>query len=111
MNPSVQFEISEYSESTVALLNPPDLFQQHPVRLKKAHIGILVLLTLIFRWFSRSLPYFVDGPGHVKAVQDGTLIIQPPGYFLFNFTGLIVFEAISCKSFRITQHYQHYVWC
>jgi hypothetical protein len=90
MNPSVQFEISEYSESTVALLNPPDLFQQHPVRLRKAHIGILVLLTLISRWFSRSLPYFVDGPGHVKAVQDGTLIIQPPGYFLFNFTGLIV---------------------
>jgi hypothetical protein len=85
-----RFEVSDHSEPTVAFLNPLILFQQHPVRLRAVHMGILFLLTLMTRWASRSLPYFVDGPGHVKAVQDGTLIIQPPGYFLFEFTGLIV---------------------
>ena len=81
MNPSVQFEISEYSESTVALLNPPDLFQQHPGRLRKAHIGILVLLTLISRWLSRSLPYFVDGPGHVKPFRTERSLSSRPVTF------------------------------
>lgn len=85
-----RFEVSDHSESTVSFLNPLGLFHQHPVRLRAVHTGILLLLTLMSRWASQSLPYFVDGPEHVKAVQVGTLIIQPPGYFLFEFTGLMV---------------------
>lgn len=85
-----QLEVSDHSESKISFLNPLGLFRQHRVRLMAAHTGILLLLTLMSRWASRSLPYFVDGPEHAKAIQVGTLIIQPPGYFLFELTGLMV---------------------
>ncbi len=46
----------------------------------------LIVLTLLSRILLLSQPYYVDGPNHVKAVQDGSLFIQPPGYFLFAFS-------------------------
>ena len=49
----------------------------------KWHTVALLLLTLLARLATLSAPYYVDGPNHVKAVQDGSLFIQPPGYFLF----------------------------
>ena len=89
-----RFKVSDHSEPPIVFVNPFGLFRQHPVRLRAVHMGILLLLTLMSRWASRSLPYFVDGPRHVEAVQDGTLFIQPPGYFLFEFTGLIVSKLL-----------------
>jgi hypothetical protein len=44
-----------------------------------------------------SEPYFVDGPSHVQAIESGALVIQAPGYFLFNVTGLAVARALHCS--------------
>lgn len=32
-----------------------------------------------------SVPYWADGPRHIEAVRSGRLLIQPPGYWLFNY--------------------------
>lgn len=31
-----------------------------------------------------SRPYFADGPAHLLAIEHGTFLIEPPGYWLFN---------------------------
>ncbi len=58
----------------------------------KAHWFTAALLgaTLLSRIALLSAPYYVDGPNHVKAVQDGSLFIQPPGYFLFAFSARLL---------------------
>lgn len=45
--------------------------------------ALLVAIALLLRIALVSSPYYVDGPNHVKAISDGSLFIQPPGYFLF----------------------------
>jgi len=50
---------------------------------------VLAVFALALRCSSVSLPYFADSFRHVNAIADGSLIIQPPGYFLFNLTGFI----------------------
>lgn len=52
--------------------------------------GVLILLTLLLRIASASEPYFVDAPRHIRAIESGRLVIQPPGYFLFNVTGFFL---------------------
>ncbi|MGD0444421.1 MAG: hypothetical protein ABSA39_10835 [Edaphobacter sp.] len=37
-----------------------------------------------------SEPYFVDAPCHISAIEKGTLVIHPPGFFLFNATGFLI---------------------
>ena len=53
-------------------------------------IATLLLSTLLARLATLSAPYYVDGPNHVKAVRDGSLFIQPPGYFLFALSARVV---------------------
>jgi hypothetical protein len=52
--------------------------------------GVLVVFTLLLRMASASGPYFVDAPRHIRAIENGSLLIHPPGYFLFNLTGFLV---------------------
>ncbi|HEY2469680.1 MAG TPA: hypothetical protein VGI45_17815 [Terracidiphilus sp.] len=52
--------------------------------------NVLVLLTLILRIVSRSGPYYSDASRHAHAIESGLLVIHPPGYFLFNVTGLFL---------------------
>jgi hypothetical protein len=47
-------------------------------------LAILTSVTLLLRILGASVPYYVDGPRHVDAIQSGQLVIQAPGYFLFN---------------------------
>lgn len=70
----------------------------HWRNIKLPLLGILVLLTLLLRGISASSVYFVDGPLHVAAIERGTLIIHPPGYFFFNVLGLIVSKALHCSA-------------
>jgi hypothetical protein len=52
--------------------------------------GVLTLFTLLLRIASASGPYYVDAPRHISAIENGTLVIHPPGYFLFNVTGFVL---------------------
>jgi hypothetical protein len=52
--------------------------------------SILVVFTVLLRLTSASGPYYVDAPRHISAIESGLLVIQPPGYFLFNATGLLL---------------------
>lgn len=52
--------------------------------------SVLALFTLTLRIASASGPYFVDAPRHISAIEKGTLVIHPPGYFLFNATGFLL---------------------
>lgn len=55
---------------------------------------LLSLVTLVARYFTLSQPYFVDGPHHVKAIEDGSFVVQPPGYFLFHFSGMMLAQLL-----------------
>jgi hypothetical protein len=52
--------------------------------------SVLASFTLLLRMGSSSGPYFVDAPRHISAIETGTLVIHPPGYFLFNLTGFFL---------------------
>lgn len=52
--------------------------------------SVLALFTLLLRIASSSGPYFVDAARHITAIENGTLVIHPPGYFLFNLTGFFL---------------------
>jgi len=60
---------------------------------RSVHLLGLGCFTLAMRLMAPSAPYFVDGPAHVRAILSGRLIIQPPGYFLFNLTGYALTKA------------------
>ena len=53
------------------------------------HVVALAIFALVLRCSSVSEPYFADSFRHVNAIASGSLILQPPGYFLFNLTGFI----------------------
>ena len=44
----------------------------------------LFAFVLVSRSLTSGGAYFADGPSHLKAIADGTFVIQPPGYWLFN---------------------------
>jgi 4-amino-4-deoxy-L-arabinose transferase-like glycosyltransferase len=44
----------------------------------------LFALVLVTRAVTSGPPYFADGPAHLDAIRNGTYVIQPPGYWLFN---------------------------
>ncbi len=46
--------------------------------------AIVFLLAALLRIPFVSTLYFADGPAHLRAVQNGTFLIQPPGYWLFH---------------------------
>ena len=52
--------------------------------------SVLALFTLLLRIASASGPYYVDAPRHITAIENGALVIHPPGYLLFNATGFVV---------------------
>jgi hypothetical protein len=52
-------------------------------------IVVLAVFALVLRCSSVSQVYFADSFRHVNAIENGSLVIQPPGYFLFNLTGLV----------------------
>lgn len=63
----------------------------HPISwAQRIQVGVLAVFALALRGSSISLPYFADSFRHVNAIANGSLTIQPPGYFLFNLSGLIV---------------------
>jgi hypothetical protein len=47
-------------------------------------LGIVVFLS---RYLTRAKLYYVDGPILVRSIQDGTYVIQSPGYWLFTHLG------------------------
>ncbi len=53
----------------------------------------LTLATFLSRVAFLSSPYYVDGPNHVRAIQNGLLFIQPPGYFLFAFSAWVLSQV------------------
>jgi hypothetical protein len=63
-------------------------------------LSLILLLGLGLRIISVSSPYFVDGPAHVHAIETGTLFIQPPGYFLFNWCGLFISRITDLSAAR-----------
>jgi Dolichyl-phosphate-mannose-protein mannosyltransferase len=65
---------------------PPDINRR--VSLTKAGHWpwLLAAAVLVSRIFTTGSVYFADGPAHIKAIQTGTFVIQPPGYWLFNRT-------------------------
>jgi hypothetical protein len=62
----------------------------HLLRSRASQCSALVALTLILRILSRSRPYYSDASRHIQAIESGMLVIHPPGYFLFNLTGLFL---------------------
>ena len=80
------------STATLTTDSVPDRIHQNAniQALARSKVGVPILLasiTLISRCLTVSNPYFVDGPNHVRAIENGTLIIQAPGYFLFELCG------------------------
>ena len=53
------------------------------------HVVVLTIFALALRCSSISVVYFADSFRHVNAIANGSLTLQPPGYFLFNLTGLV----------------------
>lgn len=47
---------------------------------------------------SASGPYFVDAKRHVYAIESGILVIHPPGYFVFNLTGLLPSKLLNVSA-------------
>ena len=47
----------------------------------------LFAFVLATRALTSGTVYFGDGPAHLAAIQNGTFVIQPPGYWLFNRVG------------------------
>jgi 4-amino-4-deoxy-L-arabinose transferase-like glycosyltransferase len=45
---------------------------------------LVPVAVLISRVLTTATPYYSDGWRHLRAIHDGTYIIQPPGYWLFN---------------------------
>ena len=45
---------------------------------------VLAVLVAVSRIATSGPVYFVDGPGHLWAIQSRVFVIQPPGYWLFN---------------------------
>ena len=70
------------SEDTVTAESSTGLLRWWPL--------LIGLLTLLSRFCFRSDAYYVDGPRHVAAILSGTVLIQPPGYFLFGETGRLL---------------------
>ena len=59
----------------------------------RADIGFslfLGMLVFVSRYFTRGALYFVDGPRIVRAIQDHTYVIQPPGYWLYAHLGALI---------------------
>lgn len=49
-----------------------------------AFAAALFVLVLVSRSVTSGSVYFADGPAHLEAIRNGTFVIQPPGYWLFN---------------------------
>jgi hypothetical protein len=49
--------------------------------------GLLGLLVFLSRYLTRAKLYYVDGPILVQCIQNGTYVIQAPGYWLFAHMG------------------------
>jgi hypothetical protein len=63
----------------------------------------LAAVVLVSRVLTRSQVYFVDGPKHIKAIQNHTYLIQPPGYWLFNrLAGLFSDPVLAISVFNIS---------
>jgi len=45
--------------------------------------SILAILVFFSRYFTRSVPYFGDGPFIVQAIRDHIYAVEPPGYWLY----------------------------
>ena len=62
----------------------------------------LALGVLLTRTLTRGELYFADGPAHLKAIQDRTFLIQPPGYWLFNrLAGIFSNPILAISAFNI----------
>jgi len=61
-----------------------------------ATLALLLFFSTALRLACLSKPYFVDAKSHVHAIESGTLLIQPPGYFLFNLGGLLTAHLLHC---------------
>ena len=96
------------ARSTKSLKDPRSLYFP-------AALAIFVLVTRII---FRGPLYFGDGPDHVASIAEGTYIIQPPGYWLFDrVAGLfsdpvlaitvmnILFSAAGIVVFYYTAHF------
>jgi 4-amino-4-deoxy-L-arabinose transferase-like glycosyltransferase len=64
--------------------------------------AILAVFTLATRLLFHGPVYFADGPQHIRCILDGTYIIQPPGYWLFNrIAGLFSDPALAISVMNI----------
>jgi hypothetical protein len=59
------------------------------------HVLGLGVFALGLRLSSLAPPFFADSFRHVNAIASGALTIQPPGYFLFNFSGLLATKLLN----------------
>jgi hypothetical protein len=68
------------SHTGVAIPDSPGRCEARPV----FEYSLIFLAVLCLRIPFVSLPDFADGPAHLRAISNGTYLIQPPGYWLFN---------------------------
>jgi hypothetical protein len=60
------------------------------LRSRGLRCGVIGLVAIVLRVVSASGPYYADAARHVYAIEHGTLVIHPPGYFLFNVIGFVL---------------------
>lgn len=64
-----------------------------------AWLVLLLAISGFLRLICVSSPYFIDAPRHVGVIERGVLILRaPPGYYLFNLTGLTVSRMLHCSA-------------
>jgi len=71
-----------------------DNFERTPILARWLHVAVIAVFALVLRCSSISVVYFEDSFRHVNAIANGSLIIQPPGYFLFNLTGFVTYRLL-----------------
>jgi hypothetical protein len=88
---------SEYPQTIRDLVESPT---SKSVWSRKTVSGLVALLLIsgALRLACMSKLYFADGPRLVRAIESGKLVIQPPGYYLFNLSGLTLSHLFHCSA-------------
>lgn len=63
----------------------------------------VALLALASRLASISGPYFSDAFRHIRAIESGRMVIQPPGYFVFNLSAWLLSRALHVSAANALQ--------
>jgi len=66
---------------------PQDFWRHMPTSLLAVladwFLWLIGPIVFVSRWLTMSQPYFGDAPGIIKAAQNHSYVVQPPGYWLY----------------------------